>query len=433
MILITGGLGHIGSATVQALLDIGEECVLIQRRSPEIPAGRFSRPVTAVQGDVKDLEALRAIGRDHAITGIVHMAGSMPWPPNPDEAPVEAAREALGGLFNIIQVASEWGVKRVSLASTIGVYAGLSNTGALSEDLPVPLTAPHVIPTFKKISELLGHHLAGATGLEIIHLRISGAWGPLGHLPNFAFPAPQFVHAAATGTPVDLSGVAGRLKADDGLDLCYVYDLGRATALLQTADALTYATYNVASGRIDHQRRGDRRDQIGRARLRTRARARFHRAGGLPRHHPIARRHRLPAGMGPRALGRRLHRVLPCRQHAIEPASARAGLQLVPQTRSINSRTASGTCSAVQRPVRLLRCTGFSKSVDLASLAPVASAVVVAAVGSGSRRPLQGAICRSRPSCSAVSRRRPARSAEADDHATATPAARSVIRRAWCR
>lgn len=34
MILITGGLGHIGSATVQALLDVGEECVLIQRRSP---------------------------------------------------------------------------------------------------------------------------------------------------------------------------------------------------------------------------------------------------------------------------------------------------------------------------------------------------------------------------------------------------------------
>jgi UDP-glucose 4-epimerase len=250
MILITGGLGHIGSATVQALLDIGEECVLIQRRSPEIPAGRFSRPVTAVRGDVKDLEALRAIGRDHAITGVVHMAGSMPWPPDPDATPVEAAREALGGLFNIIQVASEWGVERVSLASTIGVYAGLPNTGGLTEDLPVPLTAPHVIPTFKRISELLGNHLAKATGLEIIHLRISGAWGPLGHLPNFAFPAPQFVYAAATGTPVELSGVGGRLNANDGLDLCYVHDIGRATALLQTAPTLTHDTYNVASGRM---------------------------------------------------------------------------------------------------------------------------------------------------------------------------------------
>jgi UDP-glucose 4-epimerase len=250
MILITGGLGHIGSAVVRALQDMGEECVLVQRRSPAIPDGRFAAPVTVVQADVKNLDALRAVGRDYTITGIIHMAGSMPWPPDPDEAPVHAAQEALGGLFNIIQVAQEWGVQRISLASTIGVYAGLPNTGALSEELPVPLTAPHVIPTFKRISELLGNHLAKATGLEIIHLRISGAWGPLGHLPNFAFPAPQFVNAAATGTPVDLSGVGGRLKADDGLDLCYVYDIGRATALLQTADSLTHATYNVAAGRM---------------------------------------------------------------------------------------------------------------------------------------------------------------------------------------
>ncbi len=250
MILITGGLGHIGSATVQALLGMGEECVLIQRRSPEIPEGRFSAPVNVVQGDVTDLEALRSIGRDYAITGIVHMAGSMPWPTNPDAAPVPAAQAALGGLFNIIEVAQEWGVRRVSLASTIGVYAGLPNTGALTEDLPVPLTAPHVIPTFKRISELLGKYLARPTGTEIIHLRIGGAWGPLGHLPNFAFPAPQFVHAAATGTPVDLSGVGGRLKADDGLDLCYVHDLGRATALLQTAATLKHDTYNVGTGRM---------------------------------------------------------------------------------------------------------------------------------------------------------------------------------------
>src|ERR1700721_4404969 len=102
MILITGGLGHIGSATVQALLNTGEECVLVQRRSPEIPDGRFSAPVTAVQADVRDLDALRAIGRDHAITGIVHMAGSMPWPPNPDAAPVVAAQDAPGGRFKLI-------------------------------------------------------------------------------------------------------------------------------------------------------------------------------------------------------------------------------------------------------------------------------------------------------------------------------------------
>jgi UDP-glucose 4-epimerase len=250
MILITGGLGFIGTATVQALLEMGEECVLIQRRAAEVPEGRFSQPVTAVQGDVKDIAALRAIGREHEITGIVHLAGSMPWPADPELSPAEDARRALGGLFNLVEVAEEWGVKRVCLASTIGVYAGLQNTGALTEDLPITTTAPHLIPTFKKVSELLSGHLSTTTRVQLINLRISGTWGPLGHLPDPFFPASQLVLAAARGTAPDLSGVAGYKNLQDGLDLLYVKDTGRAIALLQLAETLNHHTYNVASGRF---------------------------------------------------------------------------------------------------------------------------------------------------------------------------------------
>ena len=90
MILVTGGLGFIGSHTVQALLDAGEECVLVQRRAAE---PFFDRPVRVEQGDVTDLEGLRDIAKRHGVTGVVHMAGSMPWPPS-DEPPV-APEEAL--------------------------------------------------------------------------------------------------------------------------------------------------------------------------------------------------------------------------------------------------------------------------------------------------------------------------------------------------
>ena len=250
MILITGGLGFIGTATVQALVELGQECVLIQRRAVEIPADRFSRPVVAVQGDVKDIDALRAIGHEHEITGIVHLAGSMPWPPDPDLNPAEDARRSLGGLFNLVEVAQEWGVARVGLASTIGVYAGLPNTGALTEGLPITTSAPHLIPIFKKVSELLSGHLSSTTGVELINLRISGTWGPLGHLPDPFFPASQLVLAAARGTEPDLSGVAGYKHLQDGLDLLYVKDTGRAIALLQLAETLNHRTYNVASGRF---------------------------------------------------------------------------------------------------------------------------------------------------------------------------------------
>jgi UDP-glucose 4-epimerase len=249
MILITGGLGFIGSATVQALLDAGEQCVLVQRSRSDVPAGRFGAPVALEQADATDLDALLAAGRKHHITGIVHLAGSMPWPPS-SEPPVQAARRSLGSLFNVMQAAQEWGVTRVALASTIGVYGGARDPleGPLTEDMPLSMSAPHLIPTFKKVSELLGGHLADATGIEVVNLRISGTWGPLGHSPDPFFPAPQLIHAAARGRAPDLSGVRGRMHAEDSLDLCYVKDTGRAIALLQLADHLSHRTYNVASG-----------------------------------------------------------------------------------------------------------------------------------------------------------------------------------------
>jgi UDP-glucose 4-epimerase len=249
MILITGGLGFIGSHTTQALLDAGEQCVVVQRTHAEVPADRFSAPVVVEQADATDLDSLLSIGHRNEITGIVHLAGSMPWPPS-SEPPVQAARRTLNSLFNVMQAATEWGVKRVGLASTIGVYAGAQNPleGALTEDLPLSMTAPHLIPTFKKVGELLGGHLADATDIEVINLRISGTWGPLGHADPF-FPAPELVHAAARGRTPDLSAYRSRTHAEDALDLCYVKDTGRAIALLQLADHLDHRTYNVASGR----------------------------------------------------------------------------------------------------------------------------------------------------------------------------------------
>ena len=91
--------------------------------------------------------------------------------------------------------------------------------------------------------------MAEATGVEIVNLRISGTWGPLGHEDPF-FAAPALIHAAASGKPLDLSSLLVQPLLGDGLDLCYVKDTGRAIALLQTSEHLQHRTYNVASGRV---------------------------------------------------------------------------------------------------------------------------------------------------------------------------------------
>jgi UDP-glucose 4-epimerase len=248
MILITGGLGFIGSHTARAVLELGESCVLVQRRDPVLPddlAGEAGHGVFAEQADVGDLAALLEVGRRHKITGIIHLSGSVPWPPGAYE-PVDGARQAVASLLNVLEVASQWQVRRVGVASTIGVYGGVTGPGPLREDVPLPMTAGHVIPTFKKIAELLGGYVGGAVGLEVVNYRIAAIWGPLGRPSSLFFAAPQLVHAAVSGAAPDLSTP---VYAGDGGDLCYVKDCGRAIALLQLADRLSYSTYNVASGR----------------------------------------------------------------------------------------------------------------------------------------------------------------------------------------
>jgi UDP-glucose 4-epimerase len=250
MILVTGGLGFIGSHTTRALLDLGESCVLVQRREPVLPgdlAGEDGRRVFTERADVTDLAALLDVGTRHQITGLVHLAGSVPWPPGAAE-PVDGARMAIGSLLNVLQAARAWQVPRVAIASTIGVYGGTTAESPLREDVPLPMVSGHVIPAFKKIGELLSDYLGNSTGIEVINLRIS-PWGPGGN-PMSPFTAPRLVHAAARGTAPDFSGLGSPAYADDGSDMCYVKDCARAIALLQLAPRLNHRTYNVAAGQV---------------------------------------------------------------------------------------------------------------------------------------------------------------------------------------
>jgi UDP-glucose 4-epimerase len=251
MILITGGLGFVGQHVTRALLEAGESCVLVQRRDPVLPddlAGEAGRRVVTERADITDQGALLEVGKCHRVTGIVHLAGSVPWPPGA-QPPVAGARTAVGGLLNVMQAACDWQVPRVGIASTIGVYGGVTADPPYREDVALPVASGHVIPAFKKIGELLAGYLADATGIEILSYRIS-PWGPGGNPASPFTAAPQLVHAAARGTTPDFSALGSPPYAGEGLDMCYVKDCARAIALLQLAPQLNHRTYNIASGKV---------------------------------------------------------------------------------------------------------------------------------------------------------------------------------------
>jgi nucleoside-diphosphate-sugar epimerase len=237
MILVTGGLGMIGAHTARALADAGEEVLVTSHRRAEVPA--FLEGRVAVETlDVTDREAFLALGERHGITGIVHLAGSIPG-----EDPVAFFRHDTAGLLNALEAARAWKVRRLAVASSLGVYIGRPET-RWTEDLDLPTTQlPHLIVAFKKAAEPLVTHSLAGTGVAPIVLRIGTIWGPLVDPESPFFHLPPYISAVLRGeTPPPL-------HADDGGDRCYAPDAGRAIALLMRTDTLRHDTYNVSSGR----------------------------------------------------------------------------------------------------------------------------------------------------------------------------------------
>jgi UDP-glucose 4-epimerase len=242
LILITGGLGMIGLHTARDLIDMAEDVVLTQyhvNRVPDFIKEELGRHAFIEELDVTDNDKLLDIGRRHKITGIAHLAA----PGLGALGPSDDFRVNIQGLLNVLEAAQAWEVKRVSIASSIAVYAGVK-AGPFREETPLRMYGGNHVEAYKKTFEILGSHYAQRVGLNVVMLRIGGIYGPVDH--NLFNVVTRFLHIALER---EVPNWPGELFAEDANDLCYVRDCARGIALLQTAETLSYQTYNVASGR----------------------------------------------------------------------------------------------------------------------------------------------------------------------------------------
>jgi UDP-glucose 4-epimerase len=244
--LITGGMGFIGLHTARSCLDVGEDVVLTYFqtwREPSFIKDEYHKRVQIEQVDVTDRDGLRALGKKHQIDRIVHLAvpglGAL--------GPVDDLRTNIAGLTHVLEAALAWSVKRLTLASSVAVYAGLPR-GPFVEDAFLPITSGNPTETFKKAWEILALHFASRTGLEIISMRIGGIWGPLYH--SMANLPSRLTHAAVQGTDPALASTRGGVPfTEDSGDMCYVKDCAQGIKLLTLTETLSHSIYNVGSGR----------------------------------------------------------------------------------------------------------------------------------------------------------------------------------------
>ncbi len=119
-ILVTGGAGYIGSATVEMLINQGDEVIIIDN----LYQGHLDAvhpQAVFVQADLADKAAIDAVLAAHKPDGIMHFA-SHTLVGESMERPFLYLRDNIVNGLNLIESAVEHGVKRFILSSTANLF-----------------------------------------------------------------------------------------------------------------------------------------------------------------------------------------------------------------------------------------------------------------------------------------------------------------------
>ena len=127
----------------------------------------ISNRVRLEQVNVFDSTALTRLVRRQPLDAIVHLAAA----DRSATAVAGALRSDTDALLTVTAAAQEHDVRRVVLASSLGVYGGLDGS-AFAEDSSLSATTPLNIVAAKRIAELVAGLLA-AGGMDVVCARLS--------------------------------------------------------------------------------------------------------------------------------------------------------------------------------------------------------------------------------------------------------------------
>jgi UDP-glucose 4-epimerase len=242
-ILITGGCGLIGSATIELLLrdhKPGQIVILdnLSRGTLRNVAGLLDdRRVKLIKGDIRDADGVHAATR--GIDAVIHMATLR------ITACAAEPREALGvmcdGSFNVLEAAQAAGVKKVVTASSASIY-GLADHFPTRED-----HHPYNNRTWYGASKIMLEGLLRSFndmyGLPYVALRYFNVYGPrMDTHGKYTEVLIRWIERIANEQPPLILG-----DGSATMDFVYIEDVARSNILALQSD-VSDDVFNIASG-----------------------------------------------------------------------------------------------------------------------------------------------------------------------------------------
>ena len=268
-ILVTGGMGFIGSHTAVELIEAGYGVVIVDDLSnSNIKVLDGIRAITGVapafeQVDLKDKDATENVFKKYPnIDGIIHFAASKAVGESV-EKPLLYYRNNIISLVNLLELMPQYNVKGIIFSSSCTVYGQ-----PLPENLPVTEEAPHQKATSpygntKEVNEqIIYDYIHSGVPLKSIILRYFNPIGAhpsalIGELPN---GVPNnlipFVTQTAMGIRNELTIFGNDYNTADGTcirDYIYVVDLAKAHVaamrrVLDQEDSPAIDYFNIGTG-----------------------------------------------------------------------------------------------------------------------------------------------------------------------------------------
>jgi UDP-glucose 4-epimerase len=236
-VLVTGGAGFIGSTIVRLVAQQTRARVVVL---DDLSSGHRSNldglPVTFVEGDVCDAEAVR-----RAIEGcdtVFHLAASV-GNSRSIENPVRDSEVNVLGTLRVLEAARAAGAGKVVYSSSAGIFGELK-TLPIREDHPIDPDTPY------GASKLGGEKLCLAYAklypIEAVCLRYFNVYGVNQRYDAYGNVIPIFAHRVLHGEPITIFGDGEQTR-----DFVNVRDVAEANLRAAMTPGLSGA-FNIGSG-----------------------------------------------------------------------------------------------------------------------------------------------------------------------------------------
>jgi UDP-N-acetylglucosamine/UDP-N-acetyl-alpha-D-glucosaminouronate 4-epimerase len=237
-IIVTGGLGFIGSHLAEALVEDNDVAIIDNKSTGKLENIRdlADKRLRVIEGDVAALSLSEIFeGCDY----VFHLA-ALPSVQRSIKEPLTTNESNATGTLKVLIAANESGVKKVVFASSSSVYGETAELPK-REDMCLAPISPYAVT--KAAGELYCKVFHQVYGLPTVSLRYFNVFGPRQDPhSHYAAVIPKFIDAILKNEPPTVYG-----DGEQSRDFTFVKHV--VDANVRACESRTTGTFNVACGR----------------------------------------------------------------------------------------------------------------------------------------------------------------------------------------